>query len=121
MTYDPLSSVRDEPLLVGSHVIAALRAFRAAPKLESQTLLSTLTDQERQRLSPPIDRLTDELIEGVAANSSKLWVMAAFQRTLSEMNFEDTEVREQFGMELETLMDILRIDSSDGLLAFYLG
>jgi hypothetical protein len=34
---------------------------------------------------------------------------------------EDTEAREHFGTELERLMDILGIASSDGVLTHYLG
>jgi hypothetical protein len=34
---------------------------------------------------------------------------------------EDTEAREHFGMELERLMGILGIASSDGVLTHYLG
>jgi len=47
--------------------------------------------------------------------------MKQFQRFLVKVEGEDTEGREHFGMEIEEVMDILGIESSDGLLAFYLG
>jgi hypothetical protein len=61
-------------------------------------------DAERQRLSELLDTLVDRLIDGIEAHPGKRWVM-----------------REHAGMELETIMDILGIESSDGLLSCYLG
>jgi hypothetical protein len=46
--------------------------------------------------------------------------MRQFQAQLEPMFQEDTEAREHFGLELEAIMDILRIESSDGLLSYYL-
>ena len=37
------------------------------------------------------------------------------------MDQEGSEAREHFGMELEHIMDILGIESSDGMLSYYLG
>lgn len=44
-----------------------------------------------------------------------------FQLSLQLVEGEDTEGRAHFGREIESLMDIFGIDSSDGLLADYLG
>lgn len=68
-----------------------------------------------------MDTLTDSLTAGVAAHPSKLWVMQQFQAVLLQLEDYDTEAREHFGSQLERLMDILEIESSDGLLTFYLG
>lgn len=118
MTYDPLSDVIDEPLSIDSSVMDALREFRNADKLVY--LPGVSVEAERNRLSALLNTLTDELIDGVSKSPSKLWVLTCFQRQLEKVQQEDTEAREHFGTELETLMDILSIDSSDGLLSFYL-
>jgi hypothetical protein len=63
--------------------------------------------------------LADTLIAGLSTR--KLWVMAQFRNALVPVAHEDTEGREHFGAELESITDILSIESSDGLLTFYLG
>lgn len=57
----------------------------------------------------------------MSTNPTKLWVLAEFQRSLALVENEDTEGREHFGTELKSIMDVLGIGSSDGLLAAYLG
>jgi len=119
MSYDPLSLVIDEPLTIDGGVIQGLIAFRQRTKLESLPGLDPTA--ERERLSKVLDDLADTLIAGAEANPTKLWVMAQFQHQLALVEQEDTEGREHFGMEVEEIMDILSIESSDGLLSFYLG
>ena len=46
--------------------------------------------------------------------------MQQFQPTLELVETEDTEAREDFGEHLERIMDILHIESSNGLLNRYL-
>lgn len=118
MTYDPLSEVTDEALDIDSRVINALRDFRVADKLAH--LPGVDVQAERDRLSELLNTLTDELVTGIAKNPSKLWALSKFQCQLEKVQQEDTEAREHFGTELEALMDILSIDSSDGVLSFYL-
>jgi hypothetical protein len=79
------------------------------------------TTVERERLSKVLNALLDGLLAGIEKNPSKLWVLAQFQPALAQVQMEDTESREHFGMEIENIMDILGIESSDGLLSFYLG
>lgn len=118
MTHDPLSDVIDEPLSIDQAVLAALKQFRERPKLPY--LPGNDTDIERARLSTLLDDLADQLTRGIEANPSKLWGMKQFQLALARIEMEDTEGREHFGRELEDLMDILGIESSDGLLNHYL-
>ncbi|MBG9390081.1 DUF4844 domain-containing protein [Caenimonas aquaedulcis] len=119
MSNDPISLVVDEPLRVSSDVLEALAAFRESPKLE--LLPGVDTRAEKKRLVPLLDQLADRLLAGIAQNPSKLWVLKQFQVALIQLQNEDTEAREHFGMDLEHIMDILGIESSDGLLAYYLG
>lgn len=119
MTYDPLSEVVDEPLDIDASVLEQLRVFRSASKL--QMLPGLNVDDERKRLSKILDDLIDRLLDGVVQNPTKLWVLTQFQASLALVEGEDTEARDHFGFELEQVMEILDIDSSDGLLAYYLG
>jgi hypothetical protein len=119
MTYDPIIQIVDEPLVIDGAVIDELRAFRRKAKL--QHLPGIDPALERERLAAVLNELADTLVAGIQSNPSKLWVMKQFQRFLVKVEGEDTEGREHFGMEIEEVMDILGIESSDGLLAFYLG
>jgi hypothetical protein len=119
MVDDPFAHVRDAPLFIVPRVLEGLRAFRAAPKLVN--LPGVDTTEERARLGTLLDVLAERLLDGVAAHPTKFWVMKQFQKTLEAVADEDTEAREHVGMALEELMDILGIESSDGLLSFYLG
>jgi hypothetical protein len=77
--------------------------------------------EERERLARIVDALVERLLDGIAAHPTKKWVLTQFQPSLESVATEDTEGRDHFGMEVETIMDILGIDSSDGLLSYYLG
>jgi hypothetical protein len=116
---DPLVDVVDEPLTINTDVLQALSNFRSRPKLIG--LPGVDPTEERERLSDVLRQLADTLLQGIQAHPRKLWVMEQFRRSLVMVEREDSEGREHFGTELESVMDILGIDSSDGLLTFYLG
>jgi hypothetical protein len=118
MSYDPLSEVVDEPLSISTQSIEQFSMLRASEKFTD--LPGMNVEEEQARLSQVLNDLLDNLIAEVVANSSKLWVMRQFQLSLETVEMEDTEGREQFGTYLEQVMDILHIESSDGLLGFYL-
>jgi hypothetical protein len=119
MPHDSLIRIVDEPIAVDDALLLGLAAFHASPKLVD--LPGVDTAAERERLSKVLDDLVDALSTGIAGNPTKLWVMRQFQKALEAVWQEDTEGRDHFGVELERLMDILRIESSDGLLNYYLG
>lgn len=119
MTYNPLIEVTDAPLVINATVMEQLRNYRRAPKLVG--LPGTNVKEERDRLGNVLNQLVDRLTDGIEENPTKLWVLTQFQPSLELVEGEDTEAREHFGMEIESIMEILGIDSSDGLLACYLG
>jgi hypothetical protein len=119
MVYDPSTEIVDAPLTINAAIVEDLSAFRREPKLIS--LPGEGVSEERARLSKVLNDLADRLIQGIKDHPTKLWVLTEFQRSLELVEQEDTEGREHFGMELEQLMNILGIESSDGLLASYLG
>jgi len=119
MTYDPLSAVVDAPLSVSDGMIRALTQLRRAEKFLE--LPGKDTAAERQRLTAIFNGALDQVIAGLASNPRKQWFMAQIQPALEQVAGEDTEAREHFGMLIERVMDIVEIDSSDGMLSFYLG
>lgn len=101
MTPDPLASVVDAPLFIVPRVLDGLRAYRQRVKPGS--------------LAAPLDALAERLLAGVEAHPTKFWVMTQFQTTLHAAG-EDAGTRTQLATELEQLMDILGIGSSNGIL-----
>jgi hypothetical protein len=119
MARDPMAEVKDAPLFIVPRVLDGLRAFREGPKLAD--LPGVNPSPERERLAVVLDDLATRLLAGVEAHPTKFWVLKQFEESLRIVEAEDTEAREHFGMELERLMGILGIESSDGVLTHYLG
>lgn len=106
------------PLRIDASVLAALQALRMETKFAD--LPGYDTADEQARCSQRIDDLLDLLIGGIRQNPRKSWVLEQFVPTLAGACAEDTEARERFGPYLERILDILGIESSDGMLNFYL-
>lgn len=117
--YDPLSEVIDHPIEVRPDTIQELEALRQSANFAN--LPGVDVAAERARLTNLLHSLLHRLTSGLSENPNKLWVLAQFKDVLEELEGEDTEAREHFGAYLEQVMGILLIDSSDGLLSFYLG
>ncbi|HWW69725.1 MAG TPA: DUF4844 domain-containing protein [Duganella sp.] len=119
MSYDPLSEVSDAPLEIDESTVIKLHILKMVEKFGS--LPGENTAEEKDRLSTVLNDLLGRLINGIQANPTKLWVLTEFQRSLVLVESEDTEGRDHFGTELESILDVLGIESSDGLLGAYLG
>ena len=100
MARDPLADLVNAPLFIMPRVLDRLRAYRAGPPF----------------LTGELDALVDTLLAGIEAHPTKFWVMKQFQKTLERVGDEDAAARDLVGGELEKLMAILGIDSSDGVL-----
>ena len=118
MSRDPFDLVADAPLFVVPRMLDDLRGYRDGAKLAD--LPGPSLSPERERLAAELDRLAERLIEGIEAHPTKFWVLKQFQRSLEAVREEDAEAREHVGTELERLMAILGIESSDGVLAYFL-
>ena len=118
MARDPLSQVVDAPLFIVPRVLDALRAYQPASQFDA--LPGTDTSAERARLVAALEGLHGRLLAGIEGHPTKFWVMKQFQQTLEALEHEDTEAREHFGMALEEIMELLGIESSDGVLSWYL-
>lgn len=119
MPYDPLSAIVDQGLKIDDDTIDALRALRTDERFLHPPSLNP--DADTEQLSSLTDALLDRLILKLKANPSKVWVMSEFQPVLESVATECTEARDIVGYRLEQIMDIVGIDSSDGMLSFYLG
>jgi hypothetical protein len=91
-------------------VLGKLRTLRAQAKFEAAP------EDVGAQLAVHIDELLDRLIESIAEHPTKSYVLAEFARTLKCFEREDSEDQDSVLQYLENIMDILQIESSDGLL-----
>jgi Domain of unknown function (DUF4844) len=61
--------------------------------------------------------LLDRLLVGLPQNPTKSYVLGEFKLTLTEFELADSEEQDRACMYIENIMDILGIESSDGLLS----
>jgi uncharacterized protein DUF4844 len=110
----------DQKLNVTQVTFARLAELRARPKyvaLPPGTLYNGLRPEDARLLAErQINALIDRLRDGLASKPSKKFTLDEFARTMAEFDPIDTEDREQLLRYLEEIMDILGIESSDGLL-----
>jgi hypothetical protein len=119
MDRNPLDEVIDRPIEATPETVAELSEFLSKSKFLE--LPGIDNEDEKKELSDLLDGILNSLIEGLAENPTKKWVMQQFCLALEAVEDSDTEVRDHFGDHLELIMDILEIESSDGILGFYLG
>ena len=117
MEYSPLLEVQDQILVITQSTLSELKSFKDS---ELFAELPGSVPNEKQLLTKLLDSILDTLINGLLQNPSRLWVMETFLPVLEIMQMQDTEAKEHFGDHLEIIMDILNIESSDGLLSYYL-
>ena len=95
----------------------ALRAFVAQRKFDPNAFHPVHRDEAtRTALQSHIDALAMRLLPLADKSPDKPRVLAEFRRTMIELASPESEDREQAAECMETLMSILGIDSSDGLL-----
>jgi hypothetical protein len=109
----------ENKLMVSTSQLSKLTEMRGEPKYvdEPGTLYSGLRpDSARHEAETQLNGLIDRLCSGLAATPTKQFVLSEFARTLAEFEPTDTEDRECLLRYLERIMDILGIESSNGLL-----
>jgi FKBP-type peptidyl-prolyl cis-trans isomerase (trigger factor) len=118
MARDPFAHIEDAPLFIVPRVLGALSAYRAAPTFAG--LSGNDTGAERALLTAELDRLLEKLLAGIERYPTKFWVLKQFQQSLVAIENEAAEARAHFGLALEEIMEILGIESSDGLISWHL-
>ena len=109
----------EKRLAVSAVKLSKLAEMRKEPKYvdEPGTIYNGLRPEAaRQKAEAQFNNLLDRLCTGLAETPTKQFVLSEFAKTLAEFEPIDTEDRECLLRYLERIMDILQIESSDGLL-----
>ena len=95
----------------------ALQALAAEKKFQPFGLYSgAKPEEQRVRLQRIVDSLLTELAAMEPIDRTKERVLALFRSTLAAVGDVDSEEKEQVCSYLERTMDIVGVESSDGLL-----
>jgi hypothetical protein len=109
----------DQELAVSAVQLSQLAEMRKKPKYvdEPGTIYNGLRPESaRQQAEEQLNDLIGRLCSGLASTPTKRFVLSEFAKTLAEFQSRDTEDRECLLRYVEQIMDILGIESSDGLL-----
>jgi hypothetical protein len=106
-------------LVISDATLEQLREFRAEPKFyEDMSVFypGAADEATRIRCESQLNGLIDRLLSNLPKHPTKQYVLTEFRATLTPIEMEDSEERDQFLGYLERIMDIVGIESSDGLL-----
>jgi hypothetical protein len=101
-------------------MLARLKALRAQEKFRPEGLYQAPKEESRLQTASYENALLDRLILGLPDKPTKHYVLSEFSNTLEVYDLKDTEDRERICGYLEQIMEILEIESSDGLLNTWL-
>jgi len=108
-----------QSLTVTDATLAELREFRAEAKFRTDlgALYPGAPDEVvRIRCESRLNGLLDRLIGGLLQNRNADYVSKEFASTLPLFDEEDSEERDRVALYLEHVMEIIGMESSDGLL-----
>ena len=106
-------------LTITAATLADLHEFRLEAKFQEDLVAfypGAPDEVIRVRCESRLNGLLDRLIAGISSNPSKDYVLQEFRATLGLFDAEDSEERDRVALYLERVMDIVGIESSDGLL-----
>jgi hypothetical protein len=115
----PGNVMANEALNVTAATLQKLRALEPGLNFEpdEKTFYTGVFDpKDRLESDLAFRRLVDTLIANLPHKSSKSYVLAQFKSTLEGLPLSDTEDRERAAGYCEQIMDVLGIESSDGVL-----
>jgi hypothetical protein len=113
----------DEVLRVPPDAIAKLEKLRAEPKFQAEAggMYTGVHDAaQRERAQRVINGLIRSIEDELPEKLTKQFVLAEFTIALHALDLSDTEDRERACVYLESIMDCVGLDSSDGLLNTWL-
>lgn len=97
--------------------LAALQQFIATKKFRAEGLYTgVLNEAARLRYETWVNELAQGLMALPPSEQNKAAVLGLFRPTMERFQVADSEDRDRFLAYLKELMDIFRIESSDGLL-----
>jgi hypothetical protein len=108
----------EQVLVITNQTMTKLGALRAEEKFTN--LPGAPAAAERRRLEPLFNSLLDTLIDGLAKNPRKSWVLGVMEPVVERFHLEDTEARDSCVDYLERILSILEIQSTDGAFFKYM-
>jgi hypothetical protein len=114
--FSVVAAVSAQELKVTPKVVSDLREFRLEPKFEDTGIYHAPSEAVRTAAAARLNELLDRLVAAIAAHPTKAFVLSEFRRTLTEFDRSDSEERDRLLVYLERIMDMVGIESSDGLL-----
>jgi hypothetical protein len=114
-----VAAVSAQELKVTPKVLSDLREFRMEPKFADGGIYHAPSEAFRIAAAAHLNQLLDRLVAAIAAHPTKAFVLSEFRRTLTEFDSSDSEERDRLLVYLERIMDIVGIESSDGLLNYW--
>jgi Domain of unknown function (DUF4844) len=107
----------DQALILTSAVFDRLAALRSEPKFQGEGLYpGAPTEEIRKSAEFAINRMLDQLKSGLPSSPRKSYVLSEFFEMLEAFEGHDTDERERACTYCERVMDLLGIESSDGVL-----
>ncbi len=111
----------DQALSITPQLLEQLAALRAEPKSQEEGLYpGAPTEEIRQSSEKVVNAMVGRLRSRLPRSPQKAYVLSEFLEMLKAFESQDSEEREQACSYCERVMEILRIESSDGALNTWL-
>ena len=111
----------DHTLILSPEALQGLSALQSEPKFHPEHLYpGARTEEVRRNAEAAINALLGRLRVGLPASPRKSYVLSECLDMLKAFEGKDTEEREQACTYCERVMELLGIESSDGLLDTWL-
>jgi hypothetical protein len=111
----------DQALAITPEVLQQLGSLLSERKFEGEGLYPGAPDEDiRHRAEGAVNTMLGRLQVGLLPSPYKSYVLSEFLEMLKSFENDDTEEREQACSYCERVMDLLGIESSDGMLNTWL-
>jgi hypothetical protein len=114
--FSGVAAVSTQELNVTPKLLSDLRDFHLEPKFLDGGIYHAPSEEVRITAAAHLNELIDRLVAAIATHPTKAFVLSEFRRTLTKFDSADSEERDRLLAYLERIMDIVGIESSDGLL-----
>ena len=113
-----LDFLEDQKLDISANTIRELKNLLKQGEIFSLAQITGIG--QYHRINNDLNTILSVVINGIESHPEKRWFFETLKPFLETVIMEDTEVREVIALEIEKIMDILGIVSSDGFLSIYL-
>jgi len=111
----------DQLLILAPEILQRLSVLRSEPKFSQESFYpGAPTEEIRLKAQREVNAMLDRLPAGLRESPQKSYVLSEFLEMLKAFEHEDAEEREHACTYCERVMDILGIESSDGVLNTWL-